>query len=124
MKKAAVFLLLFLASCRGSEAPVVPEGPVAWSASASADKTKVQVGEDLTLTRVLHHPTQGRYVAPPDASFAPFDVIGRNEAAVSPVETHLQFRLAPYRLPGKVDIPALQVQFQEAGKVDSLKTEA
>ncbi len=123
MKRASLLLLL-VAGCRSGEAPVVPEGSTAWSIAASSDKSQVQVGADLLLTLVLHHPPEGSYVAPPDTAFAPFDVIGRTEVEVSPVETHLQIRLAAYRLPGDVEIPALQVQYQSSGKIESLRTEA
>ncbi len=115
-------LLVALAACRGEKASVVPDGPVEWSVAASAGKSEVQVGEDLTLTLVLRHPPEGRYVAPPDTAFAPFDVIGNSEETVSPVETRLQVRLAPYRLPGDVEIPALQIQYQREGKIEVLAT--
>lgn len=120
--KRFIPLALVLAACGGGETPVVPEGPVEWSVSASADKSQVQVGEDLALTLVLRHPPEGRYVAPPDTAFTPFDVIGKFEEEVSPVETRLQVRLAAYHLPGKVEIPALQVQYQKEGKIESLAT--
>jgi len=116
-------LVLMLAACRKDEAPIVPEGPVEWSVAASVDKSEVQVGEDLALTLVLRHPPQGRYVAPPDTALAPFDVIGKSEETVSPVETRLQVRLAAYRLPGDVEIPALQIQYQKEGKIASLATD-
>jgi hypothetical protein len=122
--KRALLLVLVLAGCKSVEEPVVPEGPVGWTAAASADKSQVQVGEDLTLTLVLRHPPEGRYVAPPDAAFAPFDVIGKAEENVSPVETRLHYRLAAFRLPAHVEIPALKVQYQSEGKVESLATEA
>ncbi|HEY7697412.1 MAG TPA: BatD family protein, partial [Vicinamibacteria bacterium] len=125
MKRSLVLLLaLALASCKRGEEPAVPEGPVEWTVSASADKSQVQVGEDLTLTLVLRHPKGGRYVAPPDTAFAPFDVIEKTEESVSPVETRLHYRLAAFRLPGEVEIPALLVQYQKDGKVESLATDA
>jgi hypothetical protein len=117
-------ILCLLASCAREEPPPAPEGPVAWSVTASADKKEVQVGEDLTLTLVVRHPPEGRFVAPPDAAFAPFDVIERTEEKPGPTESRLRFRLAAYRLPGDVQIPALQVPYQESGKTDSLSTEA
>ena len=116
-------LALALAACR-EKSPVVPEGLVEWSVTASADKSQVQVGEDLTLTLVLRHPPEGRYVAPPDTALAPFDVIGKTEEIVSPVETRLHYRLAAFRLPGDVEIPDLQIQYQKDGTIDALKTDA
>lgn len=118
--KRALALALALVGCEGAPPPVVPEGPVPWSASASVDKSRVQVGEDLTLTLVLRHPTGGRFVVPPDTAFEPFDVIGRDEVGVSAVETHLRIRLAAFRLPGEVEIPALQIPYQKDGEVESL----
>lgn len=117
-----ILLALGLAACGGDQAAIVPEGPVDWSVSATADKSQVQVGEDLTLTLVLRHPREGRYIAPPDTAFTPFDVIGKSEETASPVETRLQVRLAAYRLPGDVEVPALQIQYQKEGKVASLTT--
>ncbi len=121
--KRWLVLALVLAACGGDETPVVPEGPVEWSVSASVDKERVQVGEDVALTLVLRHPPEGRYIAPPDTAFAPFDVIGKSEEEVSPVETRLRIRLAAYRLPERVEIPALQIQYQKDGKVESLATD-
>ncbi len=115
-------LVLVIAGCKSGEAPVVPEGPVEWSVTASVDKNEVQVGEDLTLTLVLRHPSEGRYITPPETAFTPFDVIGKSEEEASLIETRLQVRLAAYRLPGDVEIPALQIQYQEAGKIESLAT--
>jgi hypothetical protein len=116
-------LALALTACGGDKAPVVPEGPVDWSVAATADKSEVQVGEDLTLTLVVRHPAEGRYIAPPDTALTPFDVIGKSEETVSPVETRLQVRLAAYRLPGDVEIPALQIQYQKEGGIASLTTD-
>ncbi len=116
-------LFLLLAACREEAAPV-PEGPHSWSVTGSADKSQVQVGEDLTLTLVLRHPPDGRYVAPPDAAFAPFEVIGKTEENVSPLETRLHFRIAAYRLPGKLEIPALTIQYQDEGRIESLSLDA
>jgi hypothetical protein len=116
-------LVVALAACRADESPVVPEGPVEWSVAASVDKSEVQVGEDLTLTLVLRHPPEGRYIAPPDTAFTPFDVIGKSEEEASLIETRLQLRLAAYRLPGDVEIPALQIQYQKEGGIASLTTD-
>ena len=116
-------LVVALAACRADESPVVPEGPVEWSVAASVDKSEVQVGEELTLTLVLRHPPEGRYIAPPDTAFTPFDVIGKSEEEASPIETRLQLRLAAYRLPGDVEIPALQIQYQKEGGIASLTTD-
>ncbi|HEY7817045.1 MAG TPA: BatD family protein, partial [Vicinamibacteria bacterium] len=117
-------LALFLAGCGGGEdVPVTPEESREWAVSAAVDKQKVQVGEDLTLTLVVTHPAEGRFVAPTGSAFAPFDLIGRSEETVSPFEARLSFRLAAYRLPEKLQIPALEIQYQKDGKMESLRTD-
>jgi hypothetical protein len=117
-------LALLLAGCgEGKDVPVASGEPRDWSVSASVDKQKVQVGEDLTLALVLTHPAEGRYVAPTGSAFGPFDVIARSEEAVSPFETRLSFRLAAYRLPEKLEIPSLEIQYQKDGKAEALRTD-
>ena len=126
MRTFPLTLLLVFAACGGEKAPVVSEGPpglVVWSVAASADKSEAQVGEDLTLTLLLRHPPEGRYVAPPDSAFAPFDVIGRSEEKVSAVETRLRIRLAAFRLPGDVEVPGLEIRYQDEGAIESLRTD-
>ncbi len=104
--------------------PAVPEGPVEWSVAASADKTQVQVGEDLTLTVTVRHPVGGDPMGPPQKAFDPFQVIGESEEKVSPVETRFQYRLAAYRLPADLTIPALEVHHQTtSGEIGVLKTD-
>jgi hypothetical protein len=115
--------LLVSTGCGGSVSPVVPETPVEWSVEASVDKREVQVGEDLTLTLVLRHPAEGRYVTPPDTKFAPFEVIGKSEETPGTTETRLLVRLAAFRLPDDLEIPALEIQYQSDGKVESLATD-
>jgi hypothetical protein len=117
-------LALFLAGCgEGKEVPAPTDEPRDWSVSASVDKQKVQVGEDLTLTLVLTHPAEGRYVAPTGTAFGPFEVIARSEETSSPFETRLSFRLAAYHLPEKLEIPSLEIPYQKEGKVETLRTE-
>lgn len=111
-------------SCREKEpAPPVPEGPIEWKVTAEVDKNEVQVGEDLNLTLTLTHPADGNYVPPPGSAFAPFDVIGMNEEKVSPIETKLHYRLAAYRLPEELRIPALQIRYREGEVSKTLTTE-
>lgn len=104
-------------SCRKKEqVPAVPEGPVEWSVAASADKSQVQVGEDLTLTVTLRHPVGGNPVGPRESAFSPFDVLGQTEEEASPLETRFVFRLAAFRLPADFQIPALQFHYQTHGR--------
>jgi hypothetical protein len=122
-------------SCGGKEpAPAVPEGPwraeasgeggpVEWKVTGEVDKKEVQVGEDLNLTLTLSHPADGNYVPPAGSAFAPFDVIGMNEEKVSPVETKLHYRLAAYRLPEELQIPALEIRYREGDESKTLSTE-
>jgi hypothetical protein len=124
MKRAFVLFALVLA-CKSEPPPPVPAGPVEWSVSAEVDKREVQVGEDLTLTLTLRHPEGGQYAAPPRAGFAPFDVISSSEESVSPTETRLLFRLAAFRLPEELEIPALTVNYRdESGELRPLETGA
>jgi BatD DUF11 like domain len=123
---AALVLVSAAGSCRHREqAPAVPEGPVDWSVAASADKSQVQVGEDFTLSVTVRHPVGGDPLAPPLSAFEPFDVIGQTETQVSPVETRFEYRLAPYRLPGELQVPPLDFRHQTAsGETGTLKTAA
>ena len=122
---AAGIALVANLSCRKKEqAPAVPEGPVAWSVAASADKSQVQVGEDLTLTVTVRHPVGGDPMGPPQKAFEPFQVIGESEEKVSPVETRFQYRLAAFRLPADLTVPALEVRHRSAsGEIGVLKTD-
>lgn len=115
----AMALLCF--ACR-SEVPLAPEDPVEWSVEASTDKDRVQVGEDLNLSLRLRHPAGGEFVAPPASAFSPFEVIGRSEEKVSPVETLLHYRLAAYQLPADLEIPALEIAYRNEGEVATLAT--
>ncbi len=117
-------LVLVLAGCGGTETSDVLEAPVEWSVEGSVDKREVQVGEDLTLTLVVRHPPEGLYIAPPDSAFAPFDVIGKSEETPGPTETRLLVRLAAFRLPADLEIPALEIQYQKEGKIESLGTDS
>lgn len=126
MKRSLVLVAIVLVAgtaCRRERAPALPEGPVAWSVSARADKSSVQVGEDLALTVTVRHPPGGEFVPPLESAFEPFTVIGLSEEKPSVVEDRLVYRLAAYRLPGQLEIPALEVRVRnEEGQVDSLET--
>lgn len=113
-------------ACGKEPEPSAPSGPVDWSASVSVDKNEVQVGEDLTLTLTVTHPadSEGELQPPPSAAFEPFEVIDFETEVVSPVETHLLFRLAAYRLPESLEVPALEVRYRDAaGEIQVLTTE-
>jgi hypothetical protein len=114
-------------ACGGAAppAPESPSDPVAWSARAAVDKTEVQVGEDLTFTLTIEHPAGGEYLTPPASAFAPFDVIGVTENKVSQTETRLEYRLAAYRLPAELEIPAIELRHRDdAGDPKTLRTAA
>ena len=110
-----VFLLsalVWIAGCTREQAPEIPEGPVAWSVSASTTTPVVQVGEDFTFTLTLTHPPEGDFVPPSGADFEPFDVLETWTESVSPVETKLHFRLAAYQLPEDLEVAPLSIQYQ------------
>jgi hypothetical protein len=125
--EGSLFLLLltFAAGCHRESAPAIPRGPIEWSVHATADKKEVQVGEALTLTLTVTHPVGGDFVRPPAAAFEPFEVIGQTNEEVSPVESHVLYRLAAYRLPADLEIPALSLSYRtEGGELAELETES
>lgn len=115
-----------LLACGSEPPPEVPSGPADWTASVSVDKSEVEVGEALTLTLSVTHPaaSEGDFQPPPGTAFEPFEVIGLETEAISPVETRLLFRLAAYRLPESLEIPALEVRYRDdAGEIRILTTD-
>ena len=108
-------------ACAGDPAPT-PQEPLEWSATATVDKTTAQVGEDLTLTVSITHPADAGFVAPYAASLEPFELIDRQEQVVSPYETNVVYRIAAYRLPERLTIPALEVQYRGGETVEVLTT--
>lgn len=119
-----VIALAAVMGCRTEEAPPPPDGPVSWSVSAATDKNEVQVGEALALTLTIRHPPGGELIPPPESAFEPFSVIGVSEEEPSLVETRLVYRLAAYRLPEDLEIPALEVRIRnDAGGQESIATE-
>ena len=124
------FALLFtalasIAGCTREQAPEIPDGPVAWSVSASSTTPVVQVGDDFTFTLTLTHPPEGDFVPPSAAEFEPFVVLETWSESVSPVETKLHFRLAAYQLPEDLEVAPLElIRYRdEAGEMASAKTE-
>lgn len=126
--RRGVFLLvaaaLALATGCAREEPVeIPEGPVEWSVSAVADVEEVQVGDDLRLSLTVRHPPGGDFVPPVMVDFAPFEVIDSTTEELSPIETLLHYRLAAYRLPEDLEVPALTVRYRnETGAVAEIQT--
>ncbi len=119
-----VSAFVWMAGCTREQAPEIPEGPVAWSVSASSTSSEVQVGDDFTFTLTLTHPPEGDFVPPSEADFEPFDVLETWTEEVSPVETRVHFRLAAYRLPGDLEVARLAVRYRdEAGEMASVETE-
>lgn len=101
----------------------IPDGPIEWSASVEADKTRVQVGEDLTLTVRVTHPVDENFIAPYGDELAPFELIERIEDEVSPVEARIVYRIAAYRLPERLTIPSLSIQYRVGDALQELTTE-
>lgn len=126
MRRAlALLALVALFGCRAEEPPAPPpEGPVTWDVSAAVDKSEVQVGEPLVLTLTVRHPPSGDFAAPPESALEPFTVLEQSEDEPSDVETRVVYRLAAYRLPEDLEIPALELRVRnEAGELSSLSTE-
>ena len=111
-----LLLLTLFAACREEPLPAIPDGPIEWSATATVDKNEVQVGEDLTLTLTVTHPVGGDFVPPSAADFEPFEVIAQKEEEVSLVESRIVFRLAAYRLPEDLEVPALSLRYRNEGE--------
>ena len=123
------FALLLMVAChQGSEEPStpVPEGPVAWSVTAQANKTEVQVGEALDLEITVRHPAGEEFLIATGDNLAPFELVERvDREPESPVESHVTLRLAAYRLPGEIAIPPVEVEYRdESGELASISTES
>ena len=106
--------LVWIAGCAHEQPPEIPEGPVAWSVSASSTTREVQVGDDFTFTLALTHPPDGDFVTPSEAEFEPFDVLDTWTEEVSPIETKLHFRLAAYQLPEDLEVAPLTLRYRDA----------
>ena len=116
--------VVWIAGCTREQAPEIPEGPVAWSVSASSTISEVQVGDDFTLTLTLTHPLESDFVPPSEVGFEPFDVLETWTEEVSPVETRLHFRLAAYQLPADLEVASRTIRYRdEAGEMASVETE-
>jgi hypothetical protein len=107
--------------------PVPPahEDTVAWSVSAQASKTEIQVGETLDLEITVRHPVGQEFLIATGGNLEPFELVERVDAEpTSPVEDHVTLRLAAYRLPGDLTVPAIKVEYRnESGELASLETE-
>jgi len=111
--------------CRAKAPPETPSAPVTWSVTAATDVSEVQVGDDLHLTVTVEHPPGEDFIPPPEKDFEPFTVLETGEEEVSPEEKELHYRLAAYRLPGDIEIPALTLRYRDGtGEMVSLETEA
>ena len=126
MKRAALFVsaLVSMAGCTREEAPEIPEGPVAWSVSASSTSSEVQVGDDFTFTLTLTHPPEGDFFPPSQVGFTPFEVLETWTEEVSPIETRLHFRLAAYQLPEDLEVAPITVRYRDdAGEMARVESE-
>ncbi|MFQ5791683.1 MAG: hypothetical protein ACE5JI_14520 [Acidobacteriota bacterium] len=124
--RVAPFLLSAFVACskEATEPADLAQGPVGWNVTATADKTEVQVGEDLTVHVTVQHPRGAEFVIPTGAKLDPFELIERvDEPSTSPVETQLSLRMAAYRLPGEIAIPPIVVEYRDgSGELASIQT--
>jgi len=136
LKKVRVGLGIFFlvaAACQHpaeqpSAAPTPPAGPVEWSVSAQVSKTEVQVGEAVEVEVTVRHPEGQEFLIATGDQLEPFELVERIDDVEgepeSPVEDHIQLRLAAYQLPGDIAIPPIQVEYRtESGELASLETE-
>lgn len=122
-----VALLSGLAGCSGpgEVAPPVPEGPIEWRVVAAADKTELQVGEDLTVQLTVQHPPDEEFIVPVGEELQPFELIERiDETPASPIEAVITLRMGAYRLPGEIAVPPIKVEYRDgSGEMASIETE-
>jgi hypothetical protein len=107
--------------------PVPPahEDTVAWSVSAQASKTEIQVGETVDLEITVRHPAGQEFLIATGENLEPFELVERVDAEpTSAVEDHVTLRLAAYRLPGEITVPPVKVEYRsDSGELASLETE-
>jgi hypothetical protein len=106
-------------------APPLPEGPIEWSVSATADKSEIQVGEDLAVQVAIQHPPDEEFIVATGEELQPFELIERiDEPASSPIETVITLRMGAYRLPGEISVPPIKVEYRDAsGEMAAVETE-
>jgi hypothetical protein len=115
MRHLLVVLIVGLAACGEKEEPAapVPEGPIEWEVAATADKSTIQVGEDLSVTLTLRHPPDADFIIPTGPELEPFELIERiDEPSNSPVESVITLRMGAYRLPGDIAVPPIKVEYR------------
>jgi hypothetical protein len=120
-------LVAGLVACGEKEEPAapIPEGPVEWEVAATADKSEIQVGEDLAVRLIVRHPPDADFIIPTGPELEPFELIERiDEPSPSPVESVITLRVGAYRLPGDIAVPTLEVEYRdESGEMASVETE-
>jgi hypothetical protein len=131
MRRPGVLLALMIAglvACGEKEEPAapIPEGPVEWEVTATADKSTIQVGEDLAVQLTLRHPPDADFIVPSGPELEPFELIERiDEPSPSPVESVITLRMGAYRLPGEIAVPPIKVEYRdESEEMVSVETEA
>jgi hypothetical protein len=132
MRRQALLLALLvsgLLACGEKEetAVAVPEGPVEWEVAATADKTTIQVGEDLAVQLIVRHPPDADFIIPTGPELEPFELIERiDEPSTSLVESVITLRMGAYRLPGNIAVPPIKVEYRDesSGEMASVETES
>jgi hypothetical protein len=115
-----------LVACGKKEeaAVTIPEGPVEWEVTATADKSEIQVGEDLAVRIVVRHPPDADFIIPTGPELEPFELIERiDEPSPSPVESIITLRMGAYRLPDDIAVPPIKVEYRDdSGEMTSIET--
>ncbi len=122
----AAALLSGLMACGGAEdvAPPIPPGPYEWSVRAAADKSEIQVGEDLMVTVTVSHPPNAEFFMPTGAELEPFELIERVEETPSPIETVITVKMGAYLLPAEIAVPSIKVEYRDdSEEMVSIQTE-
>jgi hypothetical protein len=115
---------LLLACGKEAGEPIVPPGPYEWSVRAAADKSEVQVGEDLTVTVTVSHPPNADFFLATGAELEPFELIERVDETPSPIESVITVKIGAYLLPADVDVPPIKVEYRdESEEIVSMETE-
>jgi hypothetical protein len=115
-----------LLACGGAEeeAPPIPPGPYEWRVHAVADKSEIQVGEELTVTITVSHPPNAEFFMPTGAELEPFELIERVDETPSPIETVVTVKMGAYLLPAEIAVPPIKIEHRDdADEMVSIETE-
>ena len=119
----ALFLFLFT-TCDDWSSQKTYEEPEGWSISVNSELEEVQVGEDFLVGIKVRHPSESDFVIPTALSFEPLEVLETLEEKLTPVETHVYFRVAAYTLPRDLEIGPFKIEYLDgSGEMSELTTE-